>query len=92
MAGRQIGLGAFALVIALMLCETVALAVANGQHWFLATVLAWVVIVLTLASFSIGIIAMVRRSGRRFGTVAVVLSIGSNPLVLVSLFAALGGR
>lgn len=91
-AGGRIGRGAFILVVIVIMIEIAAIALANDRHWLLATALAWGVIGLTLVSFTLGIFALIRRSDRRLAIAAIVLSIASNPLVLVAVFAALGGR
>lgn len=71
--------------------EAVAIAVGSGGQWLAATVLAWLVIVLTVVSFCGGIVAVIRGYGRRWGIAAAALSLIANPLVLLWLFGALGG-
>jgi hypothetical protein len=85
-------LGAVSLGAALLLAvvEAIAIALGSDQHFVAATILAWFVIVLTVASFIAGLVAVVSGRGRRVGIAAMVLSVLANPLVLVWLLGALG--
>jgi hypothetical protein len=56
-----------------------------------ATALAWTVIVGTIASLLLGVAAVVLGRGRRWGAIAVVLSLVANPFVLTRVFAFFGG-
>jgi hypothetical protein len=43
-------------------------------------------------AFVLGVVAILSRRGRRWGIAAVLVSLIGNPLILVGLFAMLGGR
>ncbi|MBK4349016.1 hypothetical protein [Lacisediminihabitans changchengi] len=90
---RMISLGAIALtaVAALAVVEIVAIIIGTAGEWAIADALGKAVIVLTVATLLLGIVAAVRRRGGRLGAVAAVVSILINPLVLIGLLHALGG-
>jgi hypothetical protein len=85
-----IGLASFILAALLVALEGVAIGIGSNRDWTTATVLAWVVIALTIASFLGGLTAVALRLGRRWGLAATTLSVAGNPLVLVWLFAIIG--
>jgi len=89
----MLSLGAIALpaVALLAVLEIVAIAVGTAGHWSVADALGKIIIVLTVATLVLGIVAAVRRRGGRLGAVAAVVSILINPLVLIGLLRALGG-
>ena len=82
-------LGLFATVAAAALGVVVAIAVsvaADGDH-AAGTGLAWVAIVGTALTFALGVAAVVLRRGRRWGVVAVILSLAVNPFLLTRLLS-----
>jgi hypothetical protein len=89
----MVSLGAIALiaVAALAVLEIVAIAIGTAGGWVVAEVLGTAVIVLTVATLVLGIVAAVRKRGGRLGAVAAIISILINPLVLIGLLRALGG-
>jgi len=90
---RMISLGAIALiaVAALAVLEIVAIAIGSAGGWVTADLLGKAIIVLTVATLVLGVVAAVRRRGGRLGAVAAVVSILINPLVLIGLLRVLGG-
>jgi hypothetical protein len=86
----SLGAGSFGAALLLAVVEAIAIALGSDQHFVAATILAWFVIVLTVASFIAGLVAVVSGRGRRVGIAAMVLSVLANPLVLVWLLGALG--
>jgi hypothetical protein len=82
-------LGIAATALAAVLAVIVAIAVgtaAEGDH-ATGTVLAWVAIVGTAMTFALGIAAIVLRRGRRWGAVAVILSLLVNPWILMQILS-----
>ena len=81
---RGQGLGALAvvLVLAFAVVHVVAVIVATGGGYVLASQLAIVAIVGTIITLVLGIGTFVLRAGRRWGLVAIVLSIMVNPVAL----------
>jgi hypothetical protein len=86
----SLGAGSFGAALLLAVVEAIAIALGSDQHFVAATILAWFVIVLTVASFIAGLVAVVSGRGRRVGIAAMVLSVLATPLVLVWLLGALG--
>jgi len=90
---RMISLGAIALIAVAVLAvlEIVAIAIGSAGGWVAADLLGKAIIVLTVATLVLGVVAAVRRRGGRLGAVAAVVSILINPLVLIGLLRVLGG-
>ena len=90
---RPLPLGALALTAAVVFAvmHGVAVATAADGGYAAATALAWAVIVGTVASLLLGAAAVVQRRGRRWGAIAIAVSLLANPLVLVWLLGAVGG-
>lgn len=86
----SLGAGSFGAALLLAVVEAIAIALGSDQHFVAATILAWCVIVLTVASFIAGLVAVVSGRGRRGGIAAMVLSVLANPLVLVWLLGTVG--
>jgi hypothetical protein len=80
--GQGLGLLAVLLVLAFAVVHVVAIVVATGGGYVLASQLAIVAIVGTIITLVLGIGTFVLRAGRRWGAVAVVLSIVANPIAL----------
>jgi len=68
----------------------VAVGAAAGGDNTTATVLAWTVIVGTIATLLLGVVAVVSGRGRRWGALAVVLSLLANPFVLMRVLGFFG--
>jgi uncharacterized protein (DUF2062 family) len=43
-------------------------------------------------AFVLGVVAVLTRTGRRFGFAAAILSLVANPLTLVGIFSVLGSK
>ena len=80
--GQGLGVLAVVLVLAFAVVHVVAVVVATGGGYVLASQLAVVAIVGTVITLVLGIGTFVLRSGRRWGLVAIVLSIVANPVAL----------
>ena len=78
---RWLGLWSLVAAIALLLLEVVAIVLGSTGQWSLSTILAWAVIVLTAASFVVGLLAVALGRGRGWGAAGAVLSVLVNPLV-----------
>ena len=89
---RLVGVVALGVAALALVAEVVAIAIGSAGQWPLATVLAWVAIVLTVAAAALGVVAIVRRRGRAWGVVAVVVAVLGNPLVQIGVLRALGGH
>jgi hypothetical protein len=86
-----LGLWALVLAIVLVIAEVAAITIAADGHWVTARMLAELVIALTVGSFLLGLVAAIRRHGRRLGLIAAALSVLANPLVQIWLLGGLGG-
>jgi hypothetical protein len=86
-------LGRIALIVAVvaLIIEIVAIAVGSARQWQLATVLADIVIGLTILVFIAGVIAAVLDRGRRAGIATAILAVLVNPLVQIAVLKFLGG-
>jgi len=80
--GQGLGVLAVVLVLAFAVVHVVAVIVATGGGYVLASQLAIVAIVGTIITLVLGIGTFVLRAGRRWGLVAIVLSIVANPIAL----------
>jgi hypothetical protein len=72
--------------------EIVAIAIGSAGQWPLATVLAWVAIVLTVVAAALGVVAVVRTRGRAWGVAAIVVAVLGNPFVQIGVLRALGAH
>ena len=68
-----------------------AVAAASAGDFATATVLAWTVIVGTIATLLLGAASVVLGRGRRWGVLAIALSVVANPLVLTRVLGFFGG-
>ena len=89
---RLVGVVALGVAALALVAEVVAIAIGSAGQWPLATALAWVAIVLTVAAAALGLVAVVRRRGRAWGLAAVVVAVLGNPLVQIGVLRALGGH
>ncbi|HEY0260269.1 MAG TPA: hypothetical protein VGC18_10510 [Lacisediminihabitans sp.] len=89
-APNWLGAASAGLAVAAIVGEGFAIGIASDGGWGQATVLAWLVIVLTAAAFFGGLVATVVGLGRGAGMAAMVLGLVGNPLVLIWLLGALG--
>lgn len=91
-ASRTGGLGVWSLVVAAALVglEVLAIVLGSSGQWWLATVLAWTVIVLTAASFLLALLAIVLGRGRVWAFAGAILSVLANPLVQLWLLGIAG--
>jgi len=80
--GQGLGVLAVVLVLAFAVVHVVAVVVATGGGYVLASQLAIVAIVGTIITLVLGTGTFVLRAGRRWGLVAIVLSIVANPIAL----------
>lgn len=87
----RLGLIALTLAITTLALEAAAISLGAAGLWASATILAWCVIGLFALSLLSGLVAVVVGWGRRPGTVAVLLSVLANPLLLVWLFGLARG-
>ncbi len=87
-------LGRGALIFAVLLTGVHALAIvlASNGHWLTATFLAWAVIVLSGLVFVVALIALIRGRARRSAGAALLVSLVSNPLVLIWFLDLFRGR
>ena len=85
-------LGATALAAAVIagVLQAVAIVVATGGDYFVATVLGYLSIALAVLAVVGGAVAIVLRRGRRLGIAAVAVGVLANPFVLLSLFRLVG--
>jgi hypothetical protein len=90
--GARPGAVSLGLAAAAAALEALAIAIGSAGQWPAATVLAWFTIGLMAVAFVLGVVAILSRRGRRWGIAAVLVSLIGNPLILVGLFAMLGGR
>jgi len=88
--GQGLGVLAVLLVLAFAVVHVVAIVVATGGGYVLASQLAIVAIVGTIITLVLGIGTFVLRSGRRWGAVAIVLSVVANPIALRHLLDFFG--
>jgi len=82
---RWLGVIALVIAVAFAVADGYAIAVAIGDYYELAIVLAVVAIVGTGIAFLLGAVALVLGRGRWFGLAAMVLSVLANPFTLVQL-------
>jgi hypothetical protein len=87
----RLGIAALGLAILFLVADIVAIALAAGRVWPVATTIAQVTLVLTIVSFVMGLVAVLSDRGRRSGAVAIGVSVFANPWVLLALFGFLGG-
>jgi len=80
--GYGLGVLAMVLVVAFAVVHVVAIVVATDGGYVLASQLAVVAIVGTIITLVLGIGTFVLRTGRRWGSIAIVLSIVANPVAL----------
>lgn len=85
---RGLGPLTVALAVLFAIVTAVAIVVATDRNYSLATVLAWFAIAGTAVSFVLAAAAVVLGRGRRWGAVAMVVSVLANPLVLRLILGA----
>ena len=91
-AAPRLGLTAVVLAAAFGVLVGVAVAAAAEGDQATGTALAWFAIVGTVFTFALGVAAIVLHRGRRWGVVAIILSLLANPWILtqiLSFFATL---
>jgi hypothetical protein len=98
---QRAGISGLLLAIGAVLLEVLAIGIGSartsaggsGTAWITATVIAWVVISVQALSFSLGLVAIFRGRGQgwHFGVAAVLVSLLTNPLLLIALFSLLRG-
>lgn len=86
-----VGIIALALAVLFAVAEVVGVLLANAGQFGIATIIGQSLIMLTVLSFLLGLFAVIRRRGRVWGAIAMVLSLFVNPLVLINLLALFGG-
>jgi hypothetical protein len=86
------GLVALVSVLVLVALEVVGVLLAVGGAYASATFIGQAIIVLTFVPFVLGIVAVILNRGRLTGTIAVVLAVLANPLVLNAVLGFFGGR
>lgn len=89
---RRLGVVSIEFVILAVALEVLAIAIGSGGAWGAATILAWFVIGFFVVAFVLGVVAVLTRTGRRFGFAAAILSLVANPLTLVGIFSVLGSK
>ncbi len=87
----RLGVASLGLAVLAVALEALAIAIGSAGQWQIATVLAWFIIGSSAVAFVLGLVAILAGRGRRWGAVAVPVSLMGNPLILVGLFAVLGG-
>lgn len=90
-AHARLGVASLGLAVLAVALEALAIAIGSAGQWQIATVLAWFIIGSSAVAFVLGLVAILAGRGRRWGAVAVPVSLMGNPLILVGLFAVLGG-
>ena len=88
---RRLGMASLVLAISAVVLEVIAIAIGSGGAWGAATALAWLIVALFAISIALGLAAILSGNGRRWGIGAVIVSLLTNPLVLVWLFSLLRG-
>ena len=90
----RLPLGRSALIFAALLTgvQSLAIGLASNGHWLTATFLAWGVIVLSGLVFVAALIALIRGRARRSAGAALLVSLVSNPLVLIWFLDLFSGR
>lgn len=88
---RRTGIWSLVVAVAMLALEIVAIALGSSGQWLVSTILAWAVIVLTAASFLLGLFAIITRRGRAWGLAGAVLSVLVNPLVQLWVLGLAGG-
>ena len=86
----RLGVVAVALTLLLAVVVGFAVAVASVGDDATGSVLAWFAIVGTTATFVMGAAAIITGRGRRWGAVAVILSLIVNPWIMTQLLTAVG--
>jgi hypothetical protein len=96
---QRAGISGLLLALSAALLEVLAIGIGSartsaggsGTAWITATVIAWVVISMQAVSFTLGLVAIFRGRGqaRHFGAAAVLVSLLTNPLLLIALFSLL---
>jgi hypothetical protein len=92
---HRVGIAGLLLAAFAVILEVLAIVIGSGSGkgtaWGAATVIAWFVIGLQAVSFVLGLVAIFSGRGSglgwRFGLAAIVLSLLTNPLLLVGLFS-----
>lgn len=87
----SLGVASLGLAVLAVALEALAIAIGSAGQWQIATLLAWFIIGSSAVAFVLGLVAILAGRGRRWGAVAVPVSLMGNPLILVGLFAVLGG-
>jgi K+-sensing histidine kinase KdpD len=87
---RLLGPAVFVAVLLLAVIEGVAVGAGATGDYPRATTLAWVVIVGTVCTFLLGVLAVVAGRGRWWGLAAAVLSVLVNPFTLMQILDFFG--
>ncbi len=80
-----VGMAALALAVIMAVLHVIGVVVASGGDFESATVIAWVVIGLSVLAVVGGIVAVILRRGRGWGVAAIALAVIANPVVLLYL-------
>jgi hypothetical protein len=78
------------LACGMVVLEIVAIVLGSARQWQVATVLGQAVIVLTIAAFLLGLVAVILGRGRRLGVIAMIVAVLGNPLVQLWLLGLAG--
>ena len=78
---RWLGVWSLAAAVLLVGLEVVAIVLGSSGQWWLSTLVAWAVIVLTAASFVFALVAIVLGRGRAWAVAGAIVSVLANPLV-----------
>ena len=77
--------------VALLITEGVAISLASSGSPAAATVIAGLLLWLTVISFVLGVIALVRGPHRGWAIAAMIVSVIANPLILLTVLSFFGG-
>lgn len=86
----RLGPLSLALAAACLLTEIIAVVLASRGEYLAATVMAYALIILTVTSFLLGLIAVITGRGRRWGGAGMIVSVAANPLVAIAVLGFLG--
>lgn len=87
---RRLDRTAFVAVLGALGIEVFAITLGVNEHFFLATVFAWVATALSAAAVIAALPGLARHRRRRLAIITIAVGVAGNPLFLVWLFTLLG--
>lgn len=89
--GPALGIAAMGMGVLTAAALVTGIVMASAGGWAVATIVAYVTIGLSVLAVALGVTALILGRGRSAATIAVVLGVVANPLVLLFGLRLLGG-